>query len=107
MQIRLHFAGPQANRLEQDFNTLLRTGKLDNPSIYVPGYVPPLDRKRSLGYRECDNEDRKKKQNAHFTYERVTHDHHGDSGAAAVAVPVVTIAVPIVSIIFLFLTRRI
>ena len=37
VQIRIHFAGPQANRLEQDFNTLLRTGKLPQPSIYIPG----------------------------------------------------------------------
>ncbi len=48
VQIRIHFAGPQANRLEQDFNTLLRTGKLPQPSIYIPG-------KKNIQNRETRN----------------------------------------------------
>ncbi len=59
VQIKIHFAGPQANRLEQDFARLLRTGKLAQPSIYIPGYVPPVERKTSLGYRECGSSDKK------------------------------------------------
>ena len=53
IQIQLHFTGPHANRLEQDFNRLLRTGKLDSPSIAIPGYFPDNQRKTKLGYREC------------------------------------------------------
>merc|ERR1712242_48870 len=31
VQIKVRFAGPYANRLEQDFNRLLATGKLSSP----------------------------------------------------------------------------
>ena len=56
-QIQLHFAGPNANKLEQDFNRLMRTGRLDRPSLTIPGYVPPPgQRKSKLGYRECGQE---------------------------------------------------
>ena len=56
IQIRLHFTGPYANKLEQDFARLLRTGKLDQPSFAIPGYnVDPL-RKTKLGYRECGSD---------------------------------------------------
>jgi hypothetical protein len=45
IQIKLHFGGPDANKLEQDFNNLLRTGKLDKPSVAIPGFVPDAQRK--------------------------------------------------------------
>jgi hypothetical protein len=60
IKIKLHFAGPQANRLEQDFSRLLRTGRLDAPSLYIPGYIAPPDRKPTLGYRECGGADSRK-----------------------------------------------
>eukprot|EP00095_Tigriopus_kingsejongensis_P007890 snap_masked-scaffold720_size106930-processed-gene-0.10 protein:Tk07890 transcript:snap_masked-scaffold720_size106930-processed-gene-0.10-mRNA-1 annotation:"hypothetical protein L798_15715" len=56
IKIRLHFTGPYANKLEQDFARLLRTGHLDTPSIPIPGYVPDPLRKTKLGYRECGSE---------------------------------------------------
>ncbi len=45
IQIKLHFAGPAADRLEQDFNRLIRTGRLDSPSLQIPGFVPDPSRK--------------------------------------------------------------
>jgi len=53
LQVLLHFRGPHATKLEQDFSKLLRTGKLDMPSLSISGYVPPVQRKTKLGYREC------------------------------------------------------
>jgi len=53
LQILLHFRGPLANKLEQDFSRLLRTGKLDAPSITPPGYVRPQGSQKKLPYREC------------------------------------------------------
>ena len=44
-QIKLHFGGPDANKLEQDFNKLLRTGKLHGPSVFIPGFVADPNRK--------------------------------------------------------------
>ena len=44
-QIKLHFGGPDANKLEQDFNKLLRTGKLHGPSMLIPGFVADPNRK--------------------------------------------------------------
>ena len=56
VQIELHFAGPHAHKLEQDFGYLLRTGRLERPSIPIPGYVPDPQRKTTLGYADCDSE---------------------------------------------------
>ena len=53
LQILLHFRGPLANKLEQDFSVLLRTGKLASPSLAPPGYLPPPNTPRKLPYREC------------------------------------------------------
>eukprot|EP00088_Acartia_fossae_P008310 TRINITY_DN13961_c0_g1_i3.p1 TRINITY_DN13961_c0_g1~~TRINITY_DN13961_c0_g1_i3.p1 ORF type:complete len:285 (+),score=52.87 TRINITY_DN13961_c0_g1_i3:1-855(+) len=55
LQVLLHFRGPHANKIEQDFSRLLRTGRLDTPSLLIPGYVPPVERKTELGYRECSS----------------------------------------------------
>ncbi|XP_012547044.2 uncharacterized protein LOC101739289 isoform X1 [Bombyx mori] len=52
IQILLHFTGPHANRLELDFTRLLASGRLDSPSIFIPGYVD-TKRKRGTQYRHC------------------------------------------------------
>ncbi|XP_031842214.1 uncharacterized protein Rsod isoform X2 [Nomia melanderi] len=56
IQFLLHFKGPLANKLEQDFNKLMSTGRLDAQSLYIPGYVP-TKRKLTLGYRQCGSRD--------------------------------------------------
>ena len=56
IQFLLHFKGPIANKLELDFNKLISTGRLDAPSLYIPGYVP-TKRKVTLGYRQCGSQD--------------------------------------------------
>ncbi len=53
---QLHFAGPHAAQLEQDFGRLMRTGRQDGPSINIPGYIPDPNRKTKFGYKECDSE---------------------------------------------------
>jgi len=64
LQVLLHFRGPHANKLEQDFSRLLRTGRLDGPSLAIPGYVQPQGSPTKLPYRECGQErlDKKKLQ---------------------------------------------
>ncbi|XP_063389539.1 uncharacterized protein LOC134675251 [Cydia fagiglandana] len=52
LQLLLHFSGPNAARLEQDFTRLLATGRLDSPSIFIPGHVDSK-RKRTTSYRQC------------------------------------------------------
>lgn len=37
VQFLLHFKGPIASRLEQDFSRLIASGRLDAPSLYIPG----------------------------------------------------------------------
>lgn len=56
IQFLLHFRGPIANKLEQDFSKLMSTGRLDAPSLFVPGYVP-TKRKATLGHRQCGTRD--------------------------------------------------
>jgi len=56
VQIEIHFAGPHAHKLEQDFGYLMRTGRLNSPSLPIPGYVPDPQRKTTLGYSECDSD---------------------------------------------------
>ncbi|XP_076244983.1 uncharacterized protein Rsod [Calliopsis andreniformis] len=56
IQFLLHFKGPIANKLEQDFNKLMSTGRLDAPSLYIPGYVS-VKQKTTLGYRQCGSRD--------------------------------------------------
>lgn len=52
VQILLHFKGPIANQLEQDFSRLISIGKLDSPSLYVPGYID-TKRKAKISYKQC------------------------------------------------------
>ena len=56
VQIEIHFAGPHAHKLEQDFGYLMRTGRLASPSLPIPGHVPDPQRKTTLGYSECDSD---------------------------------------------------
>ncbi|XP_008207466.1 uncharacterized protein LOC100124033 [Nasonia vitripennis] len=70
IQFLLHFKGPIANKLEQDFSKLMTTGRLDAPSLPIPGYVP-TKRKNTLGHRQCgtrDYSDKKSGKNSRFYY---------------------------------------
>ena len=51
IQIFLHFKGPIAQQLEQDFNRLLRTGRQDSPSL--AGFSPSNKRKTKLLFKQC------------------------------------------------------
>lgn len=53
---KLHFKGPKAHQLEQDFSRLIATGRLEEPTLYIPGYINPK-RKKKLGYRTCSVRD--------------------------------------------------
>uniref|UniRef100_A0A182IXP5 Superoxide dismutase copper/zinc binding domain-containing protein n=1 Tax=Anopheles atroparvus TaxID=41427 RepID=A0A182IXP5_ANOAO len=52
IQMIVHFKGPSAHRIEQDFSRLLAVGRLDSPSIYIPGY-DNSKRRKMLSYRTC------------------------------------------------------
>ncbi|XP_022116350.2 uncharacterized protein LOC110994148 [Pieris rapae] len=52
IQVLLHFQGPDANRLELDFTKLLASGRLDSPSIFIPGFID-TKRKRTISYKLC------------------------------------------------------
>ncbi|CAH0763523.1 unnamed protein product [Diatraea saccharalis] len=52
IQLLLHFTGPRAHQLELDFSRLLASGRLDTPSIFIPGYVN-TKRKRTISHRQC------------------------------------------------------
>lgn len=56
IQFLLHFKGPIATRIEQDFTKLMSTGKLKEPSLAIPGYVQ-AKRKATLGHRQCGTRD--------------------------------------------------
>ncbi|KAL1137771.1 hypothetical protein AAG570_009467, partial [Ranatra chinensis] len=54
IQLLVHFKGPQANKLEQDFNRLLSIGHLASPSLYIPGYIPDKKKRPStVSYKLC------------------------------------------------------
>jgi len=55
-------SGPFANKLEQDFNRLISIGKLETPSLYIPGYIS-TKRKSTLGHRQCGIRDPNDKSN--------------------------------------------
>lgn len=52
VQLLLHFKGPIAGKLEQDFNRLMSIGKLEAPSLYIPGYIKEK-RKSKVSYKLC------------------------------------------------------
>ncbi|XP_015118809.1 uncharacterized protein LOC107042324 [Diachasma alloeum] len=56
IQFLLHFRGPIASRIEQDFSRLMSTGKLKEPSLSIPGWVQPK-RKSTLSHRQCGTRD--------------------------------------------------
>ncbi|CAG9134497.1 unnamed protein product [Plutella xylostella] len=64
VQLLLHFMGPDAGKLELDFTRLLASGRLDEPSVFVPGFIDQK-RKRTISYRNCgegrDNNEKTKK----------------------------------------------
>lgn len=62
VQLLLHFKGPIANQLEQDFSRLLSIGKLEAPSLYIPGYIN-TKRKSKISYKQCGMRDPNEKGN--------------------------------------------
>lgn len=56
IQMIIHFKGPKAHQLDVDFSKLLSSGRLEEPSVFVPGYIDQK-RKKKLGYRQCGARD--------------------------------------------------
>ncbi|XP_076266542.1 superoxide dismutase family protein Rsod [Rhynchophorus ferrugineus] len=67
VQILLHFKGPIASRLEQDFNRLLSIGRLESPSLYIPGYIKEK-RKKKISYKLCGVRDPNEKSSRRTTF---------------------------------------
>nr|BBG74654.1 superoxide dismutase 6 [Tribolium castaneum] len=68
VQLLLHFKGPLANRLEQDFSRLLASGRLDTPTLYIPGFIN-TKRKVKIAYKQCgvqDPNEKSKKRTGFF-----------------------------------------
>ncbi|XP_028170007.1 uncharacterized protein LOC114359719 isoform X1 [Ostrinia furnacalis] len=65
IQVLLHFTGPRANELELDFTRLLASGRLDSPSIFIPGYVN-TKRKKTISYRQCGVTDPNEKKRGNY-----------------------------------------
>jgi len=63
IQLLLHFRGPQANKLEQDFSRLLNVGSLPQPSLFIPGIYPDPKRLTTLSYKQCGAVDTAKGKN--------------------------------------------
>lgn len=61
VQLLLHFKGPLANRLEQDFSRLLASGRLDAPTLYIPGFIN-TKRKVKISYKQCSVQDPNEKK---------------------------------------------
>lgn len=56
VQLLLHFKGPIATKLEQDFNRLLTIGRLESPTLYIPGFIKEK-RKSKISYKLCGGRD--------------------------------------------------
>lgn len=68
VQMIIHFKGPNAHHLEQDFSRLIGNGRLDAPSIFIPGYYD-LKRKATVSYKTCGVRDpNEKKSNRKKSY---------------------------------------
>ncbi|XP_037950401.1 uncharacterized protein LOC119681315 [Teleopsis dalmanni] len=65
IQMIIHFKGPIAQRLELDMSRLIAAGRLDAPSLYVPGYVN-TKRKPTISYRTCGVRDPNEKRTKTF-----------------------------------------
>lgn len=61
VQFKIHFYGPQAQRMEQDLTRLLSKGQLDTPSIQVRGSHPDPKRPKTIPYHICDERDNTQK----------------------------------------------
>lgn len=61
IQMIMHFKGPQAHHLEQEFSRLLANGRLDAPSLYIPGYFDKK-RKPTVSYKTCGVRDPNEKK---------------------------------------------
>ncbi|KAK2722112.1 uncharacterized protein LOC136034475 [Artemia franciscana] len=57
VQFKLYFSGPESAKLELDFNLLLIHGKLDFPSISVPGAYPDPKRQKKIDYKLCNTKE--------------------------------------------------
>ncbi|XP_055616039.1 uncharacterized protein LOC129762078 [Toxorhynchites rutilus septentrionalis] len=87
IQMIVHFKGPYAHRIEQDFSRLLATGRLDEPSIYIAGYVNQK-RKKTLSYRTCGVRDPNENENKRSFF---------NSGAGGIEFPLLLMVLPVVS----------
>ncbi|XP_030370724.1 uncharacterized protein LOC115621265 [Scaptodrosophila lebanonensis] len=74
IQMIIHFKGPLAHRLELDMSRLIAAGRLEAPSLFIPGYVN-AKRKATISYRTCGvrepNEKRTKIRKGGFSYSSV------------------------------------
>lgn len=62
IQMIIYFKGPLAHKLELDMSRLIASGRLEEPSLYIIGYVNKK-RKNSLAYRKCGVRDKNDKFN--------------------------------------------
>ena len=62
IQMIVHFKGANAHRIELDFSKLISSGRLNDPSIAIPGYINQK-RKIKLSYRTCGVRDPNEKSN--------------------------------------------
>ncbi|KAL0112201.1 hypothetical protein PUN28_011934 [Cardiocondyla obscurior] len=85
IQFLLHFKGPIANKLENDFSKLISIGKLETPSLFIPGYVS-TKRKITLGHRQCGVRDSDDKN---FNFHR--------SGSISLLVDIIVIFLTLIS----------
>ncbi|XP_002020566.2 uncharacterized protein LOC6594740 [Drosophila persimilis] len=65
IQMIIHFKGPLAHRLEMDMSRLIAAGRLDAPSLFIPGYVNQK-RKPTISYRTCGVRDTNEKRTKTF-----------------------------------------
>uniref|UniRef100_A0A6P4E661 Uncharacterized protein LOC108040527 n=1 Tax=Drosophila rhopaloa TaxID=1041015 RepID=A0A6P4E661_DRORH len=65
IQMIIHFKGPLAHRLELDMSRLIAAGRLDAPSLFIPGYVNQK-RKATISYRTCGVRDTNEKRTKNF-----------------------------------------
>ncbi|XP_014088313.2 uncharacterized protein Rsod [Bactrocera oleae] len=65
IQMIIHFKGPIAHRLEMDMSRLIAAGRLDAPSLFIPGYVN-TKRKATISYRTCGVRDPNEKRTKTF-----------------------------------------
>jgi hypothetical protein len=67
IQLLLHFRGPVATRLEQDFSRLLNLGSLRETSLFIPGVYPDPKKPTHLSYKQCGAVDTAKGKNPYLS----------------------------------------